>query len=167
MISRRHLLQHTIVGLVLSLAVTVAAHAGSQEEQRRLTPAEIGALSKGGAGTGTSGVAGIQTIVLSGDPKTAGPYTIEILVPAHTRIAAHRHRDDRAAVVVSGLWYFGYGEQADETKVKALGPGSFYTEPADTAHYALTKDDPAAVIITGFGPSDTRYIDAIGAPVRQ
>ncbi len=136
-----------------ALLITVSAHA----QQVRLTPSEIEALAKGGAGPGTSGVAGIRTTVLRGDPTVAGPYTIEIRVPAHTRIAAHAHRDGRSAVVVSGTWYFGYGATADEARVKALPPGSFYTEPADDPHFALTRDQPAIVYISGWGPTDTRY----------
>lgn len=139
------------------LVLTLAAPAFAQSGEVRLTPAEIEALAKGGAGPGTSGVAGIQTTTLYGDPSRPGPYTIEIRVPAHTRIAAHAHRDGRSAVVVSGTWYFGYGPLADEAKVKALPPGSFYTEPADAPHFAMTRDAPATVYITGWGPTDTRF----------
>ena len=109
-------------------------------------------MAPNGPGAGTSGVAGIETTVLSGDPTAAGPYTIALRVPAHTGIAAHTHRDDRAAVVVSGMWFFGYGSRADDAKLKALGPGSFYTEPADAPHFAMTRDKAATVYITGFGP---------------
>jgi quercetin dioxygenase-like cupin family protein len=137
----------------LALAIGLPAHA----QQTRLTPTEIGALAKGGAGAGTSGVEGIRTTTLLGDPTKPGPYTIEIRVPAHTRIQAHTHRDARSAVVVSGTWYFGYGPLAEEAKVKALPPGSFYTEPADDAHFALTRDEPAIVYISGYGPTDTVY----------
>jgi hypothetical protein len=45
-----------------------------------------------------------------------------------------------------------------------LEPGSFYTEPADAPHFALTQDGPATVYITGFGPTDTHYIDAAADP---
>ena len=103
----------------------------------------------------------IRTTVLSGDPTKAGPDTIEIRVPAHTEIAAHRHRDDRSAVVVSGTWYFGYGSNADAARTKAMGSGSFYTEPRDMPHFAETRDDAAVVYITGVGPTDTRYVDIV------
>ncbi|NYT41946.1 cupin domain-containing protein [Sphingomonas sp. R-74633] len=135
----------------------MALPAHAQAQQERLTPTEIEAMAKGGAGAGTSGVAGIRTTVLLGDPTAAGPYTIEIRVPAHTRIEAHAHRDSRTAVVVSGTWYFGYGKTAEEARVKALPPGSFYTEPADDPHFALTREQPAIVYISGWGPTDTRY----------
>jgi len=139
------------------LALTLSGPAFAQSAEVRLTPADIEALAKGGAGPGTSGVAGIQTTTLYGDPSKPGPYAIEIRVPPNTRIGAHDHRDTRTATVVSGTWYFGYGSVADETKVKALPPGSFYTEPADVPHFALTRDEPVVVYIHGWGPTSTRF----------
>jgi uncharacterized RmlC-like cupin family protein len=126
----------------------------------RMTASDIAAHPALGAIAGTSGLAGIRTVVLAGDPARSGPYTIELLVPAHTRIDAHRHRDDRSAVVVSGTWHFGYGAMADDAKARALDPGSFYTEPANMPHFAHTDSEPVAVIITGNGPTDTRYVTA-------
>jgi quercetin dioxygenase-like cupin family protein len=143
-----------VAALTLGLMATAA---GAAMPERRLTPDEIAGLPKLGAGAGTSGVAGIQTTILSGDPTKAGPYTIALSVPAHTRIAAHTHRDDRASVVVSGEWFFGYGAVADDAKVKALAPGGFYTEPAGEPHFAQTRDKPAVVYISGVGPTDTVY----------
>jgi pimeloyl-ACP methyl ester carboxylesterase/uncharacterized RmlC-like cupin family protein len=132
--------------------------------QVRLSSTQVDALPRGGAGAGTSGVNGIQTTVLSGDPNVSGPYVIEIRVPAHTRIAAHRHRDNRTALVVSGEWHFGYGEQASEAASQALGPGGFYTEPAGQPHFAFTGDLPTVVYITGAGPTDTTYVVVADAP---
>ena len=141
-----------------------AAWAASPLNQVRLPTSEIAALAKGGAGAGTSGVVGIQTTVLSGDPSSAGPYTIALRVPPHTIIAAHTHRDDRSAVVVSGTWWFGYGSVNLPEQLKALGPGSFYTEPGGVAHFARTEDEPAVVYITGVGPTDTHYVDKVTDP---
>jgi hypothetical protein len=62
------------------------------------------------------------------------------------------------------MWFFGYGSRADDARLKALGPGSFYTEPADARHFAMTRDKAATVYITGFGPTDTHYIDATTDP---
>ncbi len=76
-------------------------------------------------------------------------------VPANTRIAAHDHPDDRVATVVSGTWYFGYGDRFNAADVKALPPGSYYTEPPNRTHFAETRDEPVILQITGFGPSAT------------
>jgi quercetin dioxygenase-like cupin family protein len=149
-----------VVTILLAASGAVAAPSA----ELRLTPAEIATLSQGGAGPGSSGVAGIQTSVLAGDPTKAGPYTIRLSAPANTRIAAHSHRDERTAVVISGTWFFGYGDKADEARVKALPPGSFYTEPAGDHHFALTRDEPVVVYIFGQGPTDTVYVDPAAAP---
>jgi len=104
-------------------------------------------------------VSGIQTVVLKGDPNESGVYMIMLRVPPHTQIAAHSHRDDRVATVVSGTWHIGYGDKFDESKLKALPPGSFYTEPPGRKHFAETGDEAVVVQITGFGPSSTEYVD--------
>lgn len=127
--------------------------------EERLTLAEYKFPAPGNPGTGSSGIAGIQTVVLKGDPDQAGVYTIMLRVPAHTRIAAHSHRDDRVATVVSGTWRIGYGDRFDESKLKALPPGSYYTEPPGQNHFAETGDEPVVVQITGYGPSSTDYVD--------
>src|SRR5262245_20691697 len=103
-----------------------------------LTPSELASISPTGAGAGTSGVGGIQTRVLKGDPNKTGLYTIQLTVPANTKIEAHTHPDDRVATVISGTWQIGYGTAFDEKKLKALVPGSFYTEPPNLAHFAQT-----------------------------
>ncbi|MEI9927409.1 MAG: cupin domain-containing protein [Sphingomonas sp.] len=132
----------------------------------RLDAAEIDVRAHGGAGAGTSGVGGIETTLLYGDPAEAGPYAIEIRVPANTRIAPHSHRDSRFAMVVSGEWHFGYGA-ADPGQAGTLTAGGFYTEPAGAPHFAFTGAAPAVVYITGTGPSDTRFVSAADAPAAR
>lgn len=149
-------------GTGITLAIMLTASVLSAQAEVRLTAAEVASKVKGGAGAGTSGVAGIQTTTLAGDPTKAGPYTIEIRVPAHTKIAAHSHRDDRSAVVVSGVWLFGYGAKADQALTKSLTAGSFYTEPGGQPHFAMTGDQPAIVYITGVGPTSTVYVEGAG-----
>jgi pimeloyl-ACP methyl ester carboxylesterase len=133
---------------------------------RRVTPGEF-KFPEGAPGTGTSGVSGIRTVVLKGDPDRAGLYTIMLRIPAHTRIAAHVHQDDRVATVVSGTWYIGYGDSFNGAALKALPAGSFYTEPSDRSHFAETRDTDVIVQITGVGPSSTRYIDPASDPQRS
>jgi uncharacterized RmlC-like cupin family protein len=152
------LLKACIVCHIALLACAAgAAEAGPPLPAQRMTPGDIAQHPSLGAIAGTSGLAGIRTLVLAGDPAQPGMYAIELLVPANTRIAAHQHRDNRTAVVVSGTWHFGYGRTASDAGSKSLGPGSFYTEPANAPHFAHTEGEPVAVIISGNGPTDTRY----------
>jgi pimeloyl-ACP methyl ester carboxylesterase/quercetin dioxygenase-like cupin family protein len=126
--------------------------------QTRLDPREIAAVTKTGGGAGTSGLSAIETRVLKGDPSRPGLYTIQLRVPAHTRIESHRHPDDRVALVVAGNWYLGYGDHFEEAALKELPPGSFYTEPPNLPHFARTGNTPAIVEISGVGPTGTFYV---------
>ena len=125
-----------------------------------MTPSEIDALTSTGASAGTSGVNGIQTRVLKGDPTKSGLYTIQLAVPANTKIDAHTHPDDRVATVISGTWNIGYGSRFDEKKLRALAPGSFYTEPPNVAHFARTGNQKVVPQITGYGPTGTKYTES-------
>jgi quercetin dioxygenase-like cupin family protein len=147
-----------ITTLSLVLLFTAAYTAPLLSSQLRLTPSEVDSMPAHDAGAGTSGIAGIRTTVMSGDPTQDGSYTIRVSVPANTRIQAHTHRDDRTAVVISGVWYFGYGAVATAAAEKVLPPGSFYTEPGGVAHFAETKADPVVIYITGHGPTDTVFV---------
>jgi quercetin dioxygenase-like cupin family protein len=142
----------------LLVAGLLAAPALAQQEARlRLAPSEAEALPVVRAGAGTSGVGGIETSLLLGDPNKPGPSTISIRVPPGTHIAAHSHRDDRSAIVVRGVWHFGYGPKADDVASTALPVGSYYTEPAGDPHFAWTGPEGVTVYISGIGPSDTRF----------
>jgi hypothetical protein len=60
--------------------------------------------------------------------------------------------------VLSGNWQMGYGTTFDAKTLKALPPGSVYTEPAGQPHFAQALDGPVVILVTGYGPSDTRFI---------
>jgi quercetin dioxygenase-like cupin family protein len=147
----------------LSLAAASAATAQSLPEMR-MTPPEIETAALDSNQIGSSGLPGVHTKVVFGDPSKAGFYTILLFVPAHTTIQAHSHRDDRVATVVSGEWHFGYGNHFDATSLKSLPPGSVYSEPGGDNHFAQTGTDSVIVEITGYGPTDTRYFEAKNDP---
>jgi hypothetical protein len=82
-----------------------------------------------------------------------GPYTIRLSIPANTRIQAHTHRDNRSAVVVAGVWYFGYGRVADAAEEKALPAGSFYTEPGGALRGNQGETDPPTLDTSKMPPT--------------
>ena len=153
-----------ITAASLGLLIAFAFAAPASSPQIRDTPDEVDAIPAHDSGAGTSGVAGIRTTIVAGDPTRSGSYTIRLSIPANTKIHAHTHRDNRTAVVVAGVWYFGYGATADTAAEKALPAGSFYTEPGGVAHFAETRAHPALVYITGNGPTDTVYAKPGDAP---
>jgi hypothetical protein len=50
-------------------------------------------------------------------------------------------------------------------KVYRRGP-STPSQPAGRTHFSETRDEPVAVLITGFGPSATQYVDPKSDPLQ-
>lgn len=155
------------VGLTLFVGALGTAALVAQSGEQRVTPNEVHWPGAGAAGVGTSGVTGIQTVVLKGDPTKAGLYTLLLRIGPNSKIAAHAHPDDRVATVVSGTWYFGYGKEFNEAALKALPAGSFYTEPPNSNHFAMTRQEGVVIQISGTGPSGTTYVDPKNDPTRK
>jgi quercetin dioxygenase-like cupin family protein len=102
---------------------------------------------------------GMQTAPLYGDSRLAQPYAERIRMPAHFRLPPHSHPNDaRMVVVLSGTLYYAFGETFDEKKLIALPPGSFFTEPKNAAHYAMTKDKGVVLQLNAIGPAGTKYV---------
>ena len=152
-------------GLLITASTTIGADA-QLSGPATLRLSDIPWPSAHAAGAGTSGVTGIETVVLKGDPTKPGMYVLALRAPANTTIQAHSHKDDRVATVLQGTWYFGYGQKFDEKALKALPPGSSYTEPPNTPHFARTKDQVVIEII-GYGPTSTTYVNPADDPARK
>ena len=127
--------------------------------QQCITPDEI-PWSKSMSNQPGSGMRpGMETVFLTGDGEHKELYTLVFRIPPNTAIPPHWHPDDRSCFVLSGLWYFAYGTVRDETKLKALPPGSNYTEPAGAPHFAGTREQGAIVVCTAVGPTGTTFVN--------
>jgi quercetin dioxygenase-like cupin family protein len=142
----------------LSIEAPVLAQADVPPGALRITTDEL----RWGPGR----VPGHEIAPLIGASNKPGAYVERVRFPAQTVSRPHSHPEDRSYTVISGTWYVGYGDTYDATKLKALPPGSFYTEPANVSHFSLTKDEAVVVQISGNGPSATRFIDSGEAPRR-
>ncbi len=152
---------------IVALVLIASATLGAQSGELRMTPGEVKWPAPAAGGVGTSGVSGTQTVILKGDPAKPGLYTMLLRVGPDTKIEAHAHRDDRVATVISGTWYFGYGNKFSEAALKRLPAGSVYTEPPTANHFAMTRDEGVVIQITGYGPSATAYVDPANDPARR
>jgi uncharacterized RmlC-like cupin family protein len=150
--------------IIAALSLAAATASAQSLPEMRLTVPEVRATALDENQIGSSGLKGVHTKVLYGDPSKAGFYTILLFVPPSTTIQAHSHRDDRMATVVSGEWHIGYGQHFDAKALKTLPPGSIYSEPGGDFHFARTTADAVIVQISGYGPTDTRYFDEANDP---
>lgn len=153
------------VALSLTSSVTLVKAQSNNTGQLRMTPTEIRATKQAGAkAAGSSNLSAVQVVVIHGDPSKKGLYTILLKVAANTKIPAHLHPDDRVGTVVSGTWYFGYGDKFELGKLKKLPVGSVYSEVEGQNHFAMTKDEPVVAEITGYGPSGVTYVNPADDP---
>jgi hypothetical protein len=65
------------------------------------------------------------------------------------------------------MWYFAYGDTRNEAELKALPPGSFYTEPAGMNHFAETRDEAMVAECTAVGPTGTTFVNPADDPRRR
>ena len=103
-------------------------------------------------------LAGTQRADLVGDDKKAGMYAYRVRFPANFKNLPHFHPDDRIVTVISGTLYVGFGEQFDESKMKALPTNSIWTEPAKQPHFVWAKDGEVTIQVIGNGPSGVTLI---------
>lgn len=152
----------------LALMICLSAYASAQG----LTPTRISAdempwPENAAKVEGTAMRSGSQTLVIAGDGKAAGLFTIMFKVPAGTKVPPHAHPDQRSCFVLSGTFYFAYGSERDEAAFKALPAGSHYTEPAGMNHFAETRSEPVVAECTGIGPTGTTFVNPADDPRKK
>jgi quercetin dioxygenase-like cupin family protein len=143
--------------VALGLAALIA-HA--QDSGRTVTPAEL-------QWKPSPRVKGLEIADVIGDAAKPGPYVQRVKFPPNFTVQAHSHPEDRQYTIISGTWYVGWGDKFDETRLKALPAGGFYTEPANVPHFVTTKGESVTVQITGTGPTAVKYVAPADAPKKQ
>lgn len=101
----------------------------------------------------------VRLAIMVGDPTKPGPYTIRVKVPAGEKFMAHKHPEDRVYTVISGVFYIGLGEEFDESKLSAFGPGSVVVLPGNQPHFHWAKSGQYITQVTAIGPLGLDYMD--------
>jgi quercetin dioxygenase-like cupin family protein len=133
------------------LSVSTAFAQSEPLKTARLTPDE---LKRAPTQTGN------QQAIIAGDPQKTGMYAYRTKFAANFRNQPHYHPDERIVTIVSGTLYVGYGEQFDESKLRALPAGSIFTEPAKQPHFVWAKDGEVIIQVIGYGPSATTPVQS-------
>ena len=103
----------------------------------------------------------LQIATLYGDPAKPEVFVQRFKFPAGLKLMPHYHPDSpRTVAVLSGTLYYSLGEVWDESKLKALPAGTFFTEPPKAAHFAWAKDGEVVLQLTSVGPTGATMIKA-------
>jgi quercetin dioxygenase-like cupin family protein len=143
--------RRTLPALLLAVSVVLAQAQGAETSIVRL-PEQIDFKGLPGA---------LQIATLYGDPAKPGVFVQRIKFPAGLKLMPHYHPDSpRTVAVLSGTLYYALGEVWDESKLKALPAGTFFTEAPKAAHFAWAKDGEVVLQLTSIGPTGTVLLTA-------
>jgi quercetin dioxygenase-like cupin family protein len=98
-----------------------------------------------------------ETIILAGDPSKNSFYTIRVRIPKGMKLMPHFHPEERMVTIIQGTLLVGYGITFDESKLKDLPVGSFFTEPGNEPHFVWAKENDVIVQASGTGPTKTTF----------
>ena len=103
-------------------------------------------------------VPNVEMAVVSGDPKTQGPFVIRFRATKQARIPAHWHPTDEHLTVIAGAPSLGMGEHFVASALRPLHPGDYVLMPKESRHFAQF---PAGteVQLHGDGPFVTNWVD--------
>ena len=150
-----------IIGVVLTLS-TLLVVAQEKETKKSSDAAEARMLSaaemKWQDGP-PSLPAGAQMVVLDGDPKQKGSFTIRLKMPAGYKILPHTHPTAERITVISGAVGLGLGEKFDENAGRELKAGDFAMIPAGLPHFAWAPSE-AVLQIHSEGPFERKFVES-------
>ena len=100
-----------------------------------------------------SGLAGVETAVVAGDPTRPGFYAVMVKWAAGNHFSRpHFHPHDRFITVLKGTWWVGTGTKFDPESTVPMPAGSFVVHYGRGIHYDGAKDEEAVLLIVGDGP---------------
>ncbi len=105
------------------------------------------------------GLPGVQFVVMAGNPREAGPYTIRAKFAPGIMSRPHWHPEARYVTVIKGTWWAGEGEIFDPSKTTPVATGGFAIHTPGKVHYDGAKDEEVIVQISGIGPSGTNVVN--------
>ncbi len=105
------------------------------------------------------GLPGVKFVVIAGNPREAGPYTIRAKFAPGTMSRPHWHPEARFVTVMQGTWWAGEGDMLDPEKTTPVKVGGFAIHTPGKVHYDGAKDEEVIVQISGIGPSGTNVVN--------
>lgn len=145
-----------VLSAVLMSASLVAAEDATAEHVM-LSPADLKWID------GPPVLPGAKMVVMEGDLKAAGPFTMRIKIPTDSKLAPHWHPAIEHVTVLSGTFNLGMGETFDPSKAMALKAGSFFVIPPKAPHFAVIKEE-TVIQVHGVGPWGLTFVNPADDP---
>jgi quercetin dioxygenase-like cupin family protein len=109
---------------------------------------------------------GAKIAVIEGPLDKPVPFTFRLRLPAGLKVAPHTHPAFERVTVLSGTFHFAHGDKYDETKTRALGPGSVAIMPSGAPMFGFTREE-TVIQLHGTGPWGITYLDPADDPRKR
>ena len=159
----------TLLGLAIALptALVVAEESATATKPAAATAATILEAAELKWVDGPASLpAGARMVVLDGDPRNEGPFTIRLKMPPGYKIPPHTHPAAERITVISGTVHLGIGEKFEESAGRELKAGAFAVVPAGLPHFAWSRGE-AVLQIHSEGPFQRKFVDAADEPGKR
>ncbi len=110
--------------------------------------------------------AGAKFVVISGDPKKPGLFTMRAMLPDNYIIPAHWHPADEHVTVLSGTLLMGLGDKFDESKLSPVNAGGYSLLPARVNHFVKTQGE-TTLQLNSMGPWGITYVNPADDPRKK
>ena len=104
--------------------------------------------------------------VIEGPMNEAVPFTVRFRFPANYKVPAHWHPAVERVTVLSGEFFMGVGDKADEARAQGLRPGDVMVMQPRTPHFAFTRV-ATEIQLHGSGPWGITYLNPDEDPRKQ
>jgi hypothetical protein len=106
---------------------------------------------------------GVKIAVIEGPLNEAVPIMFRLKFPANYKVAPHWHPGIEHVTVISGTLNMGIGDVFDQSKTRALTPGSVAIMQPKTHHFVWTSEETIGQVHS-IGPWSVTYVNPADDP---
>ena len=148
---------------VLFTPYVLAQHStGHQEkagEHIMLLPSEL-------TWTDLPSLPGVKVAVIEGPLDRSVPIMFRLKFPANFKVMPHWHPGIEHITIISGTLHMGLGSVFDQSKTRALTPGSVSIMQPGTHHFVWTNEETIGQVHS-IGPWSVNYVNPVDDPVKK
>lgn len=152
--------------LAASLAIAAAAALPGITVAQQGTHAHTFAQAKNLKWNDTPALPGAKLALIEGPLNEAKPFILRLKFPANYKIPPHFHSAIEHVTVISGEFFMGVGEKAQDGKGTGLKPGDVAIMQPNTPHYAYTTQ-ATEVQVHGVGPWTLTFVNPSDDPRKK
>lgn len=100
----------------------------------------------------------LEVAVVSGDPKSAGPFVLRLRAVRDQKVPAHWHPGDENVTAIKDGFSIGTGENFAEQQLRSMKAGDYMLMPKETRHFAWMKKG-SEIQVHGEGPFVINWVN--------